>query len=244
MHDRRYTALGASPVIVLNDVTKVYEIGKTRLKALNRINLEVMPGEFCLIVGRSGSGKSTLLNMLAGLERPTSGKIIVAGRHIERMTEKKLVSFRLANIGFVFQSFNLFAAHTAIENVAMPLMYRGMNRRRRTILAKDMLEAVGLSSHADHLPGQMSGGQQQRVGIARALVTKPRILFADEPTGNLDLRTSREILSLIRGICRERATTLVMVTHDPEIADHADRIITLLDGQITGNTVNQTPLDF
>ena len=222
--------MGASPVIVLNDVTKVYEIGKTRLKALDRINLEVMPGEFCLIVGRSGSGKSTLLNMLAGLERPTSGRIVVAGRHIERMTEKKLVSFRLANIGFVFQSFNLFAAHTAIENVAMPLMYRGMNRRRRTILAKDMLEAVGLSSHADHLPGQMSGGQQQRIAIARALVTKPRILFADEPTGNLDTVAGAEIMNLFSKINKEKGITILQVTHSHKCAAYGDRVVELVNG--------------
>lgn len=236
--------LEQTPVIRLNGVTKVYEIGQTKLRALNDVSLDVFPGEFALIVGRSGSGKSTLLNMLAGLERPTKGRIRIAGKQIERMNESQLVAFRLKNIGFVFQSFNLFAAHTALDNVSMPLMYKGMDKARRTRLAREMLRAVGLISHANHMPSQMSGGQQQRVGIARALVTQPRILFADEPTGNLDFNTSREILRLIRDICRERGTTLIMVTHDPEIAGYADRVITLLDGRVVENKINPCPLEF
>ncbi len=231
-------------MIRLTDVTKVYTVGQTRLRALDQVSLDVYPGEFAVVIGRSGSGKSTLLNMLAGLERPTRGQIRIAGKQIERMKEKDLVAFRLRNIGFVFQSFNLFAAHTAVENVAMPLMYRGVPRARRVRLARGMLDAVGLSSHANHSPSQMSGGQQQRVGIARALVAKPRILFADEPTGNLDLKTSREILYLIRNICRERGTTLIMVTHDPEVAAYADRVITLLDGKILENRKNPYPMEF
>ena len=233
-----------APVIRLTDVTKVYTVGQTRLRALDQVSLDVYPGEFAVVIGRSGSGKSTLLNMLAGLERPTKGQIRIAGKQIERMKEKDLVAFRLRSIGFVFQSFNLFAAHTALENVAMPLMYKGVPRARRERQARAMLEAVGLSSHANHSPSQMSGGQQQRVGIARALVAKPRILFADEPTGNLDLRTSREILYLIRNICRERGTTLIMVTHDPEVAAYADRVITLLDGKILENRENPYPMEF
>lgn len=237
-------APGEEPVIRLKGVTKIYEIGQTHLKALDDVSLSVYPGEFALIVGRSGSGKSTLLNMIAGLERPTRGVIRIAGKQIERMTESQLVAFRLKNIGFVFQSFNLFAAHTALDNVAMPLMYKGVPPARRERLAKETLKAVGLQSHMRHMPAQMSGGQQQRVGIARALVAKPRILFADEPTGNLDLKTSREILRLIRNICRERGTTLVMVTHDPELADYADRVITLLDGRVLSDKKNEAPLEF
>lgn len=238
---RRQEQLEQTPVIRLEGVTKVYEIGQTRLKALDGISLDVYPGEFALIVGRSGSGKSTLLNMLAGLERPTKGRIRIAGKQIERLAESKLVAFRLKNIGFVFQSFNLFSAHTALDNVAMPLMYKGVGKTKRTRMAREMLKAVGLLSHADHMPSQMSGGQQQRVGIARALVTQPRILFADEPTGNLDFNTSREILRLIRNICREKGATLIMVTHDPEIACYADRVITLLDGKVIENRVNPDP---
>jgi putative ABC transport system ATP-binding protein len=157
------------------------------------------------------------------------------------MNESKLVQFRLDNVGFVFQQFNLFATHTALDNVAMPLMYKGVPRDRRLRQARKMLDLVGLTSHMAHLPTQMSGGQQQRVGIARSLVTKPKILFADEPTGNLDLKTSREILRLIRSVCRERGTTLIMVTHDAEIAEYADPVVRLLDGRVIENTRQESP---
>jgi putative ABC transport system ATP-binding protein len=229
------------PIISLSEVSKVYVIGSTKLRALDRVSLDIYPGEFTCIIGRSGSGKSTLLNMIAGLEKPTRGRIRIAGKQIERMNEAQLVQFRLNNVGFVFQSFNLFAMHTALDNVAMPLMYKGTNRLRRKRLARKMLAAVGLESHLMHKPSQMSGGQQQRVGIARALVTSPKILFADEPTGNLDLKTSREVLRLIRSICRERGTTLIMVTHDPDMAQYADRVIQLLDGRVLSNEVNKHP---
>ena len=229
------------PIIMLNEVSKVYTIGSTKLRALDGVSLTILPGEVTCIIGRSGSGKSTLLNMIAGLERPTRGQIRVAGKQIERLNESKLVDFRLRNVGFVFQSFNLFAMHTALDNVAMPLMYKGVVKSVRQRRARKMLDAVGLKSHMYHMPAQMSGGQQQRVGIARALVTQPKIMFADEPTGNLDLKTSREVLQLIRSICRERGTTLIMVTHDPEMARYADRVITLLDGRILTDEVNENP---
>ena len=167
----------------------------------------------------------------------------MAGRQIEALSESELVRFRLKNVGFVFQSFNLFAMHTALDNVAMPLMYKGVPRDIRQKRARKMLEAVGLKSHMRHRPGEMSGGQQQRVGIARALVASPRILFADEPTGNLDFNTSREILRLIKAICRERGTTLIMVTHDPDMAQYADRVVRLLDGRVIENTVNEAPAE-
>ena len=230
-------------VISLSGVSKIYAIGEERLRALDDVALDIYPGEFACIIGRSGSGKSTLLNMMAGLEKPTRGRIRVAGRQIERMNEGQLVQFRLRYVGFVFQSFNLFATHTALDNVAMPLMYKGMPLAQRQARARKMLEAVGLKTHMRHRPGEMSGGQQQRVGIARALVTSPKILFADEPTGNLDFNTSREILKLIRDICRERGTTLIMVSHDPEMAQYADRVVRLLDGHITENTLNPCPAD-
>ena len=229
------------PAISLNAVTKVYTIGSTKLRALDEVSLDIYPGEFAYIVGRSGSGKSTLLNMIAGLEKPTKGQIRVAGKQIDRLSEGKLVQFRLDNVGFVFQQFNLFATHTALDNVAMPLMYKGIRRDARIRQARKMLDLVGLTSHMAHMPNQMSGGQQQRVGIARSLVTKPKILFADEPTGNLDLKTSREILRLIRDVCRERGTTLIMVTHDVEIAQYADRVIRLLDGRVIENTFQPNP---
>ncbi len=232
-----------APAIRLEQVTKIYTIGAARLRALDEVSLEILPGEFACVIGRSGSGKSTLLNMMAGLEKPTRGHIRVAGKQIERMNERKLVDFRLSNVGFVFQSFNLFPAHTALDNVAMPLMYKGVSRSQRQNRARKMLTAVGLGTHMQHKPTQMSGGQQQRVGIARALVTAPKILFADEPTGNLDYNTSREILHLIRGICREKGTTLIMVTHDPEMAQYADRVIRLFDGRVVENTVNPAPAE-
>ncbi len=229
------------PAIALREVTKIYAIGTEKLRALDGVSIDIYPGEFACIIGRSGSGKSTLLNMMAGLEKPSKGSIRIAGKQIERMNEGQLVQFRLNHIGFVFQSFNLFATHTALDNVAMPLMYKGVDRRTRSARARKMLTAVGLKTHMQHKPTQMSGGQQQRVGIARALVTQPEILFADEPTGNLDFNTSREILRLIRDICHEKNTTLIMVTHDPEMAQYADRVIRLLDGRVIENTVNEHP---
>ena len=235
--------LERNPAISLSQVTKVYTIGTEKLRALDGVTLDIFPGEFTCIIGRSGSGKSTLLNMMAGLEKPTRGSIRIAGKQIERMNEGQLVQFRLNNVGFVFQSFNLFAMHTALDNVAMPLMYKGVNRTVRTARAKKMLTAVGLKTHMKHKPTQMSGGQQQRVGIARALVTQPKILFADEPTGNLDFNTSREILRLIRDICHEKNTTLIMVTHDPEMAQYADRVVKILDGKVTENIVNEHPAE-
>lgn len=221
-----------TPAICLQGVSKVYTVGTEKVRALDDVSLTIDPGEFVCVVGRSGSGKSTLLNMMAGLEPPSRGHIRVAGRQIERMPEDKLVEFRLKHVGFVFQSFNLFATHSALDNVAMPLMYRGEPRSMRIRKAKEMLQAVGLWSHRDHKPTEMSGGQQQRVGIARALVGSPQILFADEPTGNLDSGTSREILTLIRDICKKRNATLVVVTHDPGMAEYADHVIRLLDGRI------------
>ena len=221
-----------TPVIALQGVSKVYTVGTEKVRALDDVSLTIDPGEFVCVVGRSGSGKSTLLNMMAGLEPPSRGHIRVAGRQIERLSEDRLVEFRLRHVGFVFQSFNLFPTHTALDNVAMPLMYRGVSRGQRLRKAREMLSAVGLLSHKDHKPTEMSGGQQQRVGIARALAGNPEILFADEPTGNLDSNTSREILELIRDICKKRGATLVVVTHDPGMADYADHVIRLLDGKI------------
>ncbi len=223
------------PVISLKEVTKIYTVGSQKLKALDDVSLDIRKGEFTCIIGRSGSGKSTLLNLMAGLEKPTRGSILLNGRHIERLSESQLVRLRLKYTGFIFQSFNLFPACTALDNVAMPLMYRGVDRLRRTVRARQMLKTVGLEDHLRHLPSELSGGQQQRTAIARALVTEPMILFADEPTGNLDSATSKDILELIRSSCRAHNTTLIMVTHDNEIAECADRILTIRDGKIIGD---------
>lgn len=222
-------------VISLNGVSKVYAIGDEKLTALNNVSLDIYPGEFACIIGRSGSGKSTLLNMMAGLEKPTRGRIRVAGRQIEGLSEGELVRFRLKNVGFVFQSFNLFAMHTALDNVAMPLMYKGVPRDIRQRRARKMLEAVGLKSHMRHRPGEMSGGQQQRVGIARAFVADPEVVFADEPTGNLDTKTTREVMELFLRFAREKGTTIILVTHDRSLAEYCDRIVTISDGRIISN---------
>ena len=227
--------------IQVRDLKKVYHVGQNSIAALDGIDLEIQRGEFVCIVGRSGSGKSTLLNMMAGLERPSKGGVVIAGKHIEKLSEAQLVRFRLEHVGFIFQSFNLFPALTAEENVAVPLTYRGIGRRKRLKQSREMLTQVGLQTHLKHRPTQMSGGQQQRVGIARALVANPAIIFADEPTGNLDSKTSAEVLDLMRSVVGAKGHTLVLVTHDPEVARWGDRVVHILDGRITSIEVNPRP---
>ena len=220
---------------------KLYHVGDTTVRALNGVDFEIHKGEFCSIVGASGSGKSTLLNMLAGLEKPTKGEIIIAGEHIEKKRENQLVKFRREHIGFIFQSFNLLNTLTAVENVALPLNFQGMDRTLRRKKAEKALKLVGLEKYMKHKPTQMSGGQQQRVGVARALVMQPEIIFADEPTGNLDSKTSREVMELMQRIVRKKHQTLIMVTHDNYLAGFADRIIHIKDGQITKIEENHNP---
>ena len=222
----------AQPVIQVKDLYKVYRVGETRVRALNGVDFTIERGNFCSIVGTSGSGKSTLLNMLAGLEKPTKGEIIIAGEHMETKTENQLVAFRREHIGFIFQSFNLLGTMNAIENVALPLTFQGMDKKIRNKKAEDMLDLVGLTKHKKHRPNQMSGGQQQRVGVARALVVEPEIIFADEPTGNLDSNTSVEVMDLMKKVVREKNQTLVMVTHDNYLAGFADIILHIKDGKI------------
>jgi len=219
-------------VIEVKDLYKIFKVGSTKVRALNGVSFKVYEGEFCAIVGTSGSGKSTLLNMLAGLEKPTKGEIIIAGHHIERMNENTLVRFRRENVGFIFQSFNLLGTMNAVENVALPLSFRGMPKEMRMKKAMKMLKLVGLKNHANHKPNQMSGGQQQRVGMARALVVDPKIMFADEPTGNLDSKTSKNMMALMRKVVNEQKKTLVMVTHDDSLAAIADKVIRIVDGKI------------
>ena len=231
------------PVIQVRKLYKVYPIGESKVFALNGVDLTIREGEFCSIVGTSGSGKSTLLNMLAGLEHPSKGEIVIAGKHIEKLNEKQLVTFRRERVGFIFQSYNLIATMDAVENVALPLSFRGMGKAKRAKRAKEYLKLVGLERFMTHMPNQMSGGQQQRVGIARALAVDPQIIFADEPTGNLDSKTTMEVLKLMQTIVRERNQTLVMVTHDNNLAPYADRIIKIMDGKIVSIEENHKEVD-
>ena len=230
----------AAPVIRLQDVRKEYVVGDSHIHALDGVSLTVSPGEFVCISGRSGSGKSTMLNMLAGLEKPTSGEIVILDKHIENMSEGARIRFRRQYIGFVFQSYNLMPQYTAVENVELPLMLRGIGKRERRKQALAVMEQVGIVSHAEHKPSELSGGQQQRVGIARALITKPPIVFADELTGNLDTKTSAEIMDLLTGLFRESGTTFMLVSHDPDMSQYTDRTIHLLDGKIISEETNQS----
>ena len=230
----------AAPVIRLQDVRKEYVVGDSHIHALDGVSLTVRPGEFVCISGRSGSGKSTMLNMLAGLEKPTSGEIIILDKHIEDMSESARIRFRRQYIGFVFQSYNLMPQYTAVENVELPLMLRGIGKRERRKQALAVMEQVGIVSHAEHKPSELSGGQQQRVGIARALITKPPIVFADELTGNLDTKTSAEIMDLLTGLFRKSGTTFMLVSHDPDMSQYTDRTIHLLDGKIISEETNQS----
>ncbi len=224
-------------MIQVRGLYKIYRLGQEKVRALNGVDFDINRGEFCSIVGTSGSGKSTLLNMLAGLEKPTKGEIVIAGEHMETKKENQLVAFRREHIGFIFQSYNLLPTLNAIENVALPLTFQGVNKKTRTKRAMELLDLVGLSTHKKHKPTQMSGGQQQRVGMARALVVEPEIIFADEPTGNLDSVTSEDMMYLMRKVVYERNQTLVMVTHDDHLASYADRIIRIKDGQVISVTV-------
>ena len=230
----------AASVIRLQDVRKEYVVGDSHIHALDGVSLTVSPGEFVCISGRSGSGKSTMLNMLAGLEKPTSGEIVILDKHIENMSESARIRFRRQYIGFVFQSYNLMPQYTAVENVELPLMLRGIGKRERRKQALAVMEQVGIVSHAEHKPSELSGGQQQRVGIARALITKPPIVFADELTGNLDTKTSAEIMDLLTGLFRESGTTFMLVSHDPDMSQYTDRTIHLLDGKIISEEANQS----
>ena len=221
-----------SKIIEVQGLRKVYRMGKEKIVALDHVDLEIEEGEICCLFGTSGSGKSTLLNMLAGLEKPTRGTIKIKNRRVDLLNETQLATFRQKHIGFVFQSYNLIPSLTALENVSLPLIFQGMSKTQRDKRAKEMLKAVGLEKRLHHKPKEMSGGQQQRVSIARAFVNRPKILFADEPTGNLDTHTTIEVMDMIRDIARKYNQTLIIVSHDPEIADYANRIITVIDGNI------------
>lgn len=220
------------PIIQVKNLYKIYRVGETKVYALDGVDFTMFKGEFCAIVGPSGSGKSTLLNMLAGLEKPSKGEIVIGKTHIEKLSENQLVAFRRRQVGFIFQSYNLLQTLNAVENVALPLSFRGVPKKERNAIARKYLIEVGLEKQMKNMANAMSGGQQQRVGIARALAVSPQIIFADEPTGNLDSKTTLEVLKLMRKIVREEHQTLIMVTHDPNIASYADRQFHIVDGKI------------
>lgn len=219
-------------LIDVKGLRKVYRMGEEKIVALDNINFTIAKGEFCCLLGTSGSGKSTLLNLLAGLEKPSKGQIVIKNTHVEKLNERQLAKFRRDNVGFVFQSYNLLPMLSALENVSLPLTFKGVPRVIRNKRSKEMLKSVGIGDRLKHKPSQMSGGQQQRVSIARAFIGKPEIVFADEPTGNLDSKTTKEVMDLITSMARKNKQTLIIVTHDIEIASYTDKIIYIKDGNI------------
>ena len=221
-----------TPAIVAEEVTRTYDLDGISVPALRGVSLTVEAGDYLAIIGPSGSGKSTLMHLLGGLDRPTSGQLSIGGRDVASLNQHELARLRNATIGFVFQSFHLLARTTAVDNVALPLVYRGIGARERRGQAAEMLERVGLGHRLDHRPNQLSGGEQQRVAIARALVTDPEVLLADEPTGNLDTTTGQAVLGLLEKLNGEQGGALVIVTHDREVADRANRQIVMRDGVI------------
>jgi putative ABC transport system ATP-binding protein len=226
------------PVISVVDLTKTYVVGEVKVRALRGVTVSVEAGEFLAVTGPSGSGKSTFMHILGCLDRPTSGQYVLEGRDVSRLSKNELAAVRNHRIGFVFQGFNLLARTTALENVELPLLYNGKSSRSaaRHKRAKAALEAVGLSDRAHHLPNQLSGGQQQRVAIARALINEPSIVLADEPTGNLDTRTSIEVMDIFQRLNKERGITILLITHEHDIAEYASRIMAFRDGKIVSDT--------
>lgn len=227
------------PLIEIKNVRKVYTMGEEKVVALDDVSLEIYKGEIVCFLGTSGSGKSTFLNMMAGLEKPTRGEIYIGGIPIHRLNEEQVTLFRQKNVGFIFQAYHLMPMLTAVENVSMPLIFRGMNKKSRDRIAQEALKAVGLEGYENRKPSQMSGGQQQRVGIARALAGVPKIIFADEPTGNLDTNTTKEVMDLIIKEVKKHNQTLILVTHDRSIADYSDKVVTIKDGNIISVKYNE-----
>ncbi len=225
-------------LIEIRDMYKIYNPGENEVRAIDGVNLTIEHGEFVAIIGQSGSGKSTLMNMLGLLDVPTSGKYLLNGKDVEGLTDDELSEIRNKEIGFIFQGFNLITSLTAVENVELPLVYRGMKKDERNELAVSALNRVGLSHRLDHLPKQMSGGQQQRVAIARAVAARPPIILADEPTGNLDSHSGVEVMKILHEL-HEEGRTIILITHDNDIANEAQRVIRIQDGQIVSDIINR-----
>jgi putative ABC transport system ATP-binding protein len=230
-----------APLIQLLGVSKTYGQGATALTALHAIDLAIAPGEFVAIMGPSGSGKSTAMNILGCLDTPSGGQYLFKGVHVEALNRDQRARLRRRFLGFVFQGFNLLARTSAQENVELPLLYRGDSATERRVAAAKALQSVGLGGWEDHTPAELSGGQQQRVAIARAIVTAPAVVLADEPTGNLDTQRSHEIMGLLLALNRDHGITVLMVTHEPDMAAYARRVITFVDGRIARDEVNATP---
>ncbi len=226
------------PLIRVVDMCKIYNPGENEVRALDHVNLEIFQGEFVAIIGQSGSGKSTFMNMLGCLDVPTSGKYFLNGTDVSTMADDDLSEVRNREIGFIFQGFNLIPNLTAEENVELPLIYRGIDRKTRRKLALESLHMVGLDKRITHKPNEMSGGQQQRVAIARAIAAKPPVILADEPTGNLDSASSREILSILKDMHRD-GRTIILITHDNGIAAQAKRVVRIMDGKIESDVINE-----
>ncbi|MDX2108746.1 MAG: ABC transporter ATP-binding protein [Verrucomicrobiota bacterium] len=222
----------AAPIVTINKLTKVFRQGDINVTALNQIDLSIAEGEFLALMGPSGSGKSTLLHIIAGIDRPSSGECIVQGINVANLNESELAVWRNQNMGFIFQSFNLIPVLTAFENIELPLLLTGLNSRKRRELVLAALDLVGLSDRMKHLPRQLSGGQEQRVAIARALVTDPKLVVADEPTGNLDHHSANEVLDILRTLSLKAGKTVIMVTHDPKAAAYGSRSIHLEKGEL------------
>ncbi len=229
-------------VIVLEDIVKQFTMGDTILQALDHVNFSVEEGDFVAIMGPSGSGKSTMMNILGCLDRPTSGKYYLDGKEVAGLSDDELARTRNAKIGFVFQNFNLLSKISAQQNVALPLVYAGVSEEERMERARIALRDVGLEDRLDHKPNELSGGQRQRVAIARALINNPAIVMADEPTGNLDTGSTKEVFSIIKRLYKE-GRTVIVITHDPGIANQAKRIITISDGQIKSDIINENYVD-
>ncbi len=226
------------PIISVNDLKKTYIMGTTQVHALQSVTLDIDNNEYVALMGPSGSGKSTLMNLLGCLDTPTSGDYVLNGINVSTMTDSDLAEVRNKEIGFVFQTFNLLPRLSALENVALPLVYAGKNKRQRLDRAKEVLTMVGLGDRVDHKPNELSGGQRQRVAIARALVNDPAIILADEPTGNLDTKTSIEIMGILEKI-HQHGNTIILVTHEPDISEHAHRIVRLRDGLVESDVLNE-----